>query len=309
MRHAIAPKINQNRNAGLDYQLCTIPGCRLEFRGPMPYFDAPFVAVLGGNETFGKFVASPFPALLSDWVGVPVANLGVAQAGMSLFSEEQVLLDVASKAEVTVLQVLSAQNMSNRLYSVHARRNDRFLSVSPALRELYPTVDFAEIHFTGHLLSTLKSTSEDAFAVVVEELKWAWTQRMRRILSLIEGNVILLWLSDHTPAETTHALEEEDPRFVDRAMIDELNGEFAAFVEVMIPRDGSLDGKTYPPEEEEAARLLPGPVSHQRIADALAPALAEFGLGPGREKNAARTPDQSFSIKSGTAVNRSATSP
>lgn len=309
MRHQVAHKFDEVQITGLDYRLCRIPGCRLDFRGPMPSFDAPFVAVLGGKEVFGKFVATPFPDLLAEWSGMPVANLGVAQAGLSLFSEEQVLLDVASKAQVTVLQILGAQNMSNRLYSVHARRNDRFLRVSPALRELYPAVDFAEVHFTGHLLSTLRETSQTAFEVLVEELKWAWTQRMRRILSLIEGDVILLWLSDHAPVETTDALEEEEPRFVDRAMIDELRGSFAALVEVVCARDGELDGKVFPAAEEEAARCLPGPALHQRIADALAPVVAEFVPGTGRGGAAARSVRQSFSIRSGTAVNRSATRP
>ncbi len=132
---------------------------------------------------------------------------------------------------------------------------------------------------------------------------------MRRILSLIKGEVILLWLSDHSPAETTHALEEEEPRFVDRVMIDELEGSFAAMVEVVGARDGSLEGKIYPSAEEEAARFLPGPASHQRIADALAPVMAEFIPGPGRREAATRTVSQSFSIRSGTAVNRSATRP
>lgn len=90
-------------------------GSKLALRGPERDFTRPFVAVLGGSETFGKHVALPYPALLERRIGMPVANLGVMHAGVSLFSKERWLLDIASQAELTVIQVMGAQNMSNRL--------------------------------------------------------------------------------------------------------------------------------------------------------------------------------------------------
>ncbi len=292
----------------LDYRLCSVPGSRLQFRGPMPGVGDPYLAVLGGSETFGKYVSDPYPSLLADWIGMPVANLGVAQAGLSLFSEEQVLIDLASEAEVVVLQVLGAQNMSNRLYSVHTRRNDRFLCASTALQENFPQVDFAEINFTGHLVNRLSEASASAFALLIEELKWAWLQRMRRLLSLIKSDVILLWVSDRNPRDTRDALDEEEPRFVDQSMIDALRGGVAGFVEVVLPKVPSIDGKLFAEHEAEAARLLPGPSEHRRIAEALGPEVSKVLNTPGRG-NAARVKDQSFSISSGTAVKRSATRP
>ncbi len=293
----------------LDYQLATIPGSRLQVRGPLPDFDSPFVAVLGGNEVFGKYVATPFPELLADQIGLPVANLGVVHAGLSLFSEEQGLLDLASKAQVTVLQVLGAQNMSNRLYSVHSRRNDRFLGVSPALRDLFPDVDFAEINFTGHLISTLRAASPDAFQVLVDELKWAWVQRMHRVLSLIRGEVILLWVSDHSPDITPPHVDDCEPHFVDAGMLGEIEGAYSRVVEVTVEPRASLDGKVFPRHEAMAARRLPAQSDHVRIADSLTQALSEMNVVPGNTHNAAGERDQSFSISSGTAVNRSATRP
>lgn len=298
MRAAITQTTGDDPGSPMDYHYCELPGSRLRFRGPLPLFDAPFVAVLGGNETFGKYVTDPFPALIGDWTGLPVANLSVAHAGLSLFSEEQVLLDVASQARVTVLQALGAQNMSNRLYSVHSRRNDRFLGVSPALRELFPQVDFTEINFTGHLLETLEAASQTAFQVLVDELKWAWVQRMRRVLSIIKGDVILLWVS--TP---------ETSLFLTQDMIDELGDDLAGVVRVSLNAAPSLEGKHYLLGEEEAALQLPGPADHHRIAEALLPLLSDVVEGPGRGGFAARPKDQSFSISSGTAVNRSATRP
>ncbi|MEO0917831.1 MAG: DUF6473 family protein, partial [Pseudomonadota bacterium] len=210
------------------------------------------------------------------WIDVPVVNLGVAHAGLSLFSDEVALLDIAAKSRVTVLQVLGAQNMSNRLYSVHSRRNDRFLGVSSALRDIFPDVDFADINFTGHLISTLRDASEAAFGVLVDELKWSWVQRMRRILSLINGDVILLWISDRNPGEPDTNLDMMEPHFVDDAMISELQRDFTDIVKVVLDDAKTLEGKSFPPQEAEAARCLPGPAAHLRISEALAPVVSAY---------------------------------
>ena len=261
--------------------MCTYEGCRLTFRGPDVDLSAPYLAVLGGTEAFGRFIAHPFPHLIQEWLGEPVANLGVAQAGLSLFSQEPWLMEAASRAEVTVLQILGAQNMSNRLYSVHSRRNDRFLAVSPALREMFPDVDFTEIHFTGHLMETLAGDS-DAFQQLVAELKWSWKQRMHRIVSMIKGEIILLWMSDRTPDEGGWIKGAAEPLFVDRAMLDELSPNISGLVEVITDnRMPHLDGMIIGEGEAEAASCLPGPEEHARAAEALATEIARLrGEGP-----------------------------
>ncbi len=254
----------------LDYQLCSYDGCRLSFRGPPTLLNEQYIAVLGGTEVFGRFVEHPFTELIQEWTGISVANLGVAQAGLSLFSEERWLLEAGSRSDVTVLQVLGAQNMSNRLYSVHSRRNDRFLAVSPILREMYPKVDFSEINFTGHLLEQL-SQDEIAFKTVTNELKWAWIQRMRRVLEMIKGDVILLWMSDRRPEEDGASRHAADPLFVDREMLDELSGDVAGLVEIVTDQDESkLQEMIVGENEAEAALCLPGTLDHMRAAEAIA---------------------------------------
>ena len=254
----------------LDYRMCSYDGCRLSFRGPPAPMNDQYIAVLGGTEVFGRFIAHPFPDLIQEWTGIPVANLGVAQAGLSLFSEERWLLEAGSRSDVTVLQVLGAQNMTNRLYSVHSRRNDRFLAVSPVLREMYPDVDFTEINFTGHLLERL-SQDEIAFQSLVKELKWSWIQRMRRVLELIKGDVILLWMSDRRPEEDGASRHAADPLFVDREMLNELSGEVAGLVEIVTEKDASkLQEMVIGEDEAEAALCLPGSHDHMRAAEALA---------------------------------------
>lgn len=260
-------------------------GSRLSYRGPAGRHDRPYIAALGGSETFGRYVAHPFSALLADWLDMPVLNLGVCNAGISLYSEERWLLDVASRSEVAVLQVLGAQNMSNRLYSVHSRRNDRFLAVSPALREVFPDVDFTEFSFTGHLLQSLAACSPAAFAALVAELQWAWLQRMHRLLSAIRAPVVLLWMAERRPEDPSLPVEGAEPLFVNRRMLDEISPGAAAIVEVVgKPAAGSarLAGKQFPPEEAEAAAALPGPALHREASEKLAECVAALrqGLGP-----------------------------
>ncbi|AZQ65734.1 hypothetical protein EF888_00455 [Silicimonas algicola] len=276
----------------LDYGWCRYDGTRLRFRGPLCCLDRPYVAVLGGTETFGRYVEHPYPSLLSDWLGTQVLNLGVSQAGLSLFAQERWLLDAAAQAEVTVLQVLGAQNMSNRLYSVHTRRNDRFLAVSPPLREMFPDVDFSEINFTGHLLTTLHSRSPAAFDAVVQELKWAWVQRMRRIVQTIGTKVILLWMSDRRPEEPGRLSDGIEPAFVDRAMLDALTPDIAGLVEVVAedtsPR-ARMVGKLFRAVETDAALALPGGAQHSAAAERLAEEIARVRNSPGPRQTRTRS--------------------
>lgn len=260
-------------------ELCRYEGSRLRFRGPVCSLHDPYIAVLGGSETFGKGVAQPFPALLAQQVDCPVANLGVMHAGVSLFSEESWLIETASKARLTVLQVLGAQNMSNRMYSVHSRRNDRFVGASAALRTLYPNVDFTDFNFTGHLMRSLSSQEGDAFDSLVEELRWAWVQRMRRLVTLIDSDVVLLWMSDRPPEDVDQWTRLE-PAFVDRSMLNEMRPHVVDIVEVVCTERRAMN---------PSARTthFPGPRHHADVAEALASAIRQWETGEGLRKRKA----------------------
>ncbi len=69
-------------------------------------------------------------------------------AWMPLCNDAEILLEIAAAGKVTVIQVMGAQNLSNRFYRVHPRRNDRFLEgVRPAGSRSISEVDFTEFHF------------------------------------------------------------------------------------------------------------------------------------------------------------------
>ncbi|WP_224816991.1 DUF6473 family protein [Hasllibacter sp. MH4015] len=256
----------------LDYQPVALPGSVLRFRGPMAIGQGPSVVCIGGSETFGRFIHAPFPSQLADALPLPVQNLGVINAGLDVMASDPAIGAALEAADAVVIQVTSVHNMTNRFYSVHPRRNDRFLKASPMLRTIYPQVDFTEFHFTRHLLKHLSTTSQDRFEIVKTELQSAWVGRMHKIIAGIAAPVHLLWLSNRAPDEAESADLSIDPLFVTSDMLRKV-ADRAASLTITTPDEEeqgvTARGKFFGPREEAAARLLPGPNLHDRAAQAL----------------------------------------
>ena len=263
----------------LDYKPCRYEGSAMTFRGPKARFEEGLVLCLGGSETFGKFVTDPFPDRLARRIGRPVVNMGAVNAGVDLILHDEAIKAALAKASAVVLQVPGAANLSNRFFTVHPRRNDRFVKASTMMRTIYREVDFTEFHFTRHMLSALKARSEDRFAVVVEELRAAWSARMGLLLSRIDVPVHLLWVSRRAPADGPPPGAElgDDPLFVDQAMLSALEPMVSSVTICCLPPDqraprerGMMHGRG----EEQAARLMPGPSDHDRVSALLAARLS-----------------------------------
>jgi hypothetical protein len=264
----------------LDYFPCRYGSSRVLFRGPKRDIERAYVAILGGTETYGKFVPLPFPDLIERELGLPVANLGCMNAGPDVFINEVAVTEIAAQASVTVVQLLGAQNLSNRYYAVHPRRNDRFLGATPLLRAIFPRVDFTEFNFTRHMLMSLQEASADRFEVVAEELRAAWVTRMKLLLSRLGRRVILLWVSDQTPPSPTRRVDlSRNPLLIDREMITAICAPLAAYVQVVISHAAlsqGVDGMAFAPMEAPAAAGLPGPAAHREVADLLMPAIHQL---------------------------------
>ncbi|SDH44629.1 DUF6473 family protein [Alloyangia pacifica] len=273
----------------LEYFPCRYGKSRLLFRGPKRALDGRYVAFLGGAETFGRFVESPFPALVEralveralDDAGIPLpcVNLGVINAGIDLYIGDPAVLNLAARADLCVIQVMGAQNMSNRFYGVHPRRNDRFLRASDRLQQLFPEVDFTEFHFTLHMLGRLREISEERFAEVTAELRLAWVARMKHLLTLLGGRAVVLWAAGHTPPETHVNALSPAPLFIERGMIEALRPRAAALLDRPLSA-GSLqagtEGMIFADFEAAAAAEALSPAAHEEIAAALTPALSEL---------------------------------
>ncbi|WP_371060600.1 DUF6473 family protein [Rhodosalinus sp. 5P4] len=265
--------------AGLDYAPYRYGSSKLLFRGPRRPPPDDYVACLGGTETFGKFVLRPFPDLLEEPLGKTCLNFGVVNAGVDAFANDAAVLEAAAGARLAVVQVMGAQSLSNRFYSVHPRRNDRFVRVSDLMRSIFPEVDFTEFHFTGHMLSTVAARCPKRFATLREEMRTAWLARMRTLIERIGAPVVLLWFAEHSPDTfpiRTVEVRAPEPLFVTRAMVEALRPAVATVVEVAASeaaRADGTEGMVFRDVEAPAARGLPGPRAHAEAAEALAPVL------------------------------------
>jgi hypothetical protein len=273
----------------LDYFPCRYGASRAVFRGPERDLSRPYVAMLGGSATFGKYVATPFPVLVEQALGQPVANLAAQNAGPDFYLGDRATLDIAARARVAVVQLAGTDTLSNPYYSVHARRNDRFLAASPALRALYPEVDLTDIHFTRHLLQVLHRTDPQRFQTIRQALQVTWLGRMRQLLAHLPPRRVLLWLADTNPSDAAEGLGQA-PLFVDRAMLAALRPNVTGLVQVAPSnRPGDI---TCPETEAMQAACLPGAAVHASIAEALTPILS--GLIQQTKRATRRRPPKSL---------------
>ncbi len=261
----------------LDYSPCQYGASKLVFRGPKTGFARPYIAAIGGTETYGKFVSRPFSMVLEEIGGRNVVNLGLMNAGPDVFLNAPEVLEIASRAVLTVVQVVGAQNLSNSFYTVHPRRNDRFLRANSRLQALYHEVDFTEFHFTRHMLQNLFQVSPHRFVEVAAELQAVWGARMAQLLRAIRGPTLLLWMGDAPPLQAAAVTSPYDAQvLVNAGMIDKLRGHASAYLEVVASEDAVMEGLQklhFGPMEQSCAAQLPGALAHKEVAIAIANAL------------------------------------
>lgn len=245
---------------------CRYPGVDVLFRGPRRSLESPFVAFLGGSNFNGGAVPNPVPDLVETALETTCVNFSIPNAGVDLFLEAEALTDFASDAVLTVVEVLGAQNLSNRFYRVHPRRNDRFLAPTDLLTRAFPGAEFVDVHFTRHALKVLETAAPERFQAVVDELKATWVWKMSALLNRIRGPKLLAWCGPDAPqaeARDRHV----DPLFVDARMLNKIAGQVDGIVECRWDRVG--------------ARSADDPVAHRYMATALLRPMAELGAGPG----------------------------
>lgn len=254
---------------------CRYGQSRLAVRGPLRSLGSPYLAFLGGSETYGRFVDRPYPDLLESILSRPCVNLGAANSGLDSYLGDAEIMALAEKAELCVLQLPGAQDLGNRFYRVHPRRNDRFLEPEPDLRRLYPEVDYTEFHFNRHLLGTLEALSPRRFAEIERELRREWQARIRVLADRLGGRVVLLWLRYRTSAAELLAgrvmLDAEMIAGVADCVRDVVAVEVAAAGE-----SGDLEEMRYAPLQHPAAASLIGPSAHSEIAARLYDTLIEI---------------------------------
>ena len=214
-----------------------------------------YVAAVGGAATFGRGGSAGLSAALAGRLGGQHVNLGSPHAGPQAIMRDALVLPLAVSAGVCVLEACGVATQTNPFYRVHPRRGDRFIAAEPALKRLFPDVDFADIAFVGHLLATLETCDPARFARVRAGLRALWAERMAALLAALPRRTVLWWDAGAAPGAMT----------VDADLVAPLLGGAAAVVAVSAP---GPDGPSDP---------------CRRIAEALDPVLAPMvaGLVPG----------------------------
>ncbi len=264
----------------LSYSPCRYGNSRMLFRGPRKRLDQPYLAFIGGTETYGKFIEKPFPMLVERAMRQTCVNFGCVNGGIDAFVNDPTVMGICREADMTVVQVMGANYLSNRFYSVHPRRNDRFLRASTVLQAIYNDVDFSEFSFTRHMLSALHTRSIERFDTVVKELREAWIARMQNMLAQIGERTILLWFSEDELTDQhwgdRNGQLQIDPLFITASMINELRP-MVKDVVVAKPSDKAVsqgtNGMFFPASQEKTASEMLGVDCHAEASAALVPKL------------------------------------
>jgi hypothetical protein len=266
---------HQTGSAVAGYDVCLYGESRLWFRGPERSLDSAYMVCAGGDETYGRFVERPFAAILEDRLDRRCLNLGSLFCGLDALCGDAGLFSLLNGAELCVLQAPSVLSQSNHFYRVHPRRNDRVLAPTPNLIDLYPEVDFADVHFVCHLMRLLRGHQDARFEVVAEELRRNWVRQIRDLLGRLDTPVILLGL---------HVLQDNDsqrvPVSVTAEMLEVVRPHTATCIEVAAHVSGQsdeLEDMLFGTLQQPMAEHMIGPAAHKTIADAL--------IGPIRSLN------------------------
>jgi hypothetical protein len=199
----------------VDYRYWELPGSGIQFRGPVVDFDepAPYFVCAGAAQTFGCFVARPYPTLLGASLGMRAVNLGLGSATPDIFSDER-LLQVINGGRFLVLQVMAARQCSNsRLQSlgtdlVHDRRHGDDIPAHMAWRRIL-------------------DEERPSLERYIAESQASWINQYEQLLRRIHVPVIFFYFSvkekgtdPPMEAENAQALLEPFPQLVRGASID-----------------------------------------------------------------------------------------
>ncbi|CUK16513.1 hypothetical protein RUE5091_04006 [Ruegeria denitrificans] len=229
------------------------------------------MACVGGDETYGRFVDRPYAAILEDRLGQRCLNLGSLFCGVEALCSDKGLFSLLNQAQLCVLQAPGILSQSNHFYRVHPRRNDRVLAPSQDLIDLYPEVDFADVHFVGHLMQCLQAYQDARIEVVVEELRRSWVRQISDLLRRLEVPVLLLGLEVLTLNECEH-LDERTPVVVTPEMLEAVRPLCADWVKTTAYVSGQsdeLEDMLFGTLQQPMAEHMIGPAAHRSIADAL----------------------------------------
>jgi hypothetical protein len=261
------------------YDLYKISGItNTSFRGPPINRTKPYAACLGAAQTFGRFAARPYPAILAQRLRFPFLNLGVGAAGPLWFQAPQ-YVKLANNAKFVIVLVLSGRSEGNSLFD--NRASGGLMGVRKSDNRLMRFEDF--------IMELMEAEGRDRAIEIIQETRARYVSDMITLLQRIYRPKILFWFSVRTPEYreqfgSAWELLGDFPQLVNRQMIDMLRPYADSYVECVTSRgmpqklwqsNKPVDGTT----AEDGwllNRYYPTPDMHQEAADMLAPVCAPY---------------------------------
>ncbi|PZX09977.1 hypothetical protein LX81_04334 [Palleronia aestuarii] len=101
----------------VDFHCERLPGTDLWFRGPFSkqLNCGRYITAIGAAQTFGCFCDRPYPAILSERLGVPGLNLGYSGAGPDFFRGREDVLRRIDDSAFCAVQAISGRSVWNSL--------------------------------------------------------------------------------------------------------------------------------------------------------------------------------------------------
>jgi hypothetical protein len=257
-----------------DYELGEVPGTGTLFRGPVADTRRPYIAAVGGAQTFGRFVGRPFPTVLAERLGMPCLNLGFGGAGPR-FAMRPDILPLLQGARLVVVQVFSGRSASNSLFdNTDCRNTGRVVATGE-----WTTFE--------RFLDRLLMREDPALAErTVRETRDDFVFDMTRLGRALAVPTVLLWLSRRPPDYAIDwsrgfGILNHFPQLIDRAVVERIRPVFSAYVEAA--SEAGIPQRLWRAREEVLGTRLgedgflwndyyPSPEMHALAADLLEPA-------------------------------------
>ena len=256
-----------------DYQLVDlIPGDPERYRGPAIDLTKPYVACIGGAQTFGRFVQTPFPHQLSERLGCQVLNLGLGGAGPR-FALLPKVLPLLQGARLVVVQMFSGRSASNSIVdnSLRGRNGGRdqrtgdWVSTEQVFRQVFESGD------------------RDAMERLVEETRTDYVETMVELGRELTCPSVLLWMSRRKPRyelkwDDMFGIMRHYPQLIDDKCLEQIIPAYDEFVdatsEAGLPQrlwqaDESVEGTFRGEDGFLYNGYYPSPESHELVTEPL----------------------------------------
>lgn len=172
----------------IDYKLWYLENIPSAIRGPRRWTGSkPYFTFLGAAQTFGRFVTTPYPELLSGWAQNEYLNFGFAGAGPEFFLKNKSIIKLVNESKLCFLQIMSGRSVSTKLLSVVGKGG--------TLKFNSGTLEGQSMLALNAYRELIKAYTTEEVIEQVAETRRQWINAYERLLEAIIVPVVLVRIS------------------------------------------------------------------------------------------------------------------